>query len=318
MITGASGFVGANLARRLLRDGHEVHLLQRPGYRGWRIDAIRADLVIHEVDLEDRQSLEPVIATIRPEWIFHLAAHGAYSWQQDVPRLVGTNLVGTISLVEASARIGFESFVYAGSSSEYGLKDHPPGESESPEPNSLYAVTKLSGTLYCRYVAQRERLRIRTLRLYSVYGPFEEPGRLVPTLIIRALGGALPTLAAPQTARDYVFTEDVSEAFVLAASRQGSEPGATYNIGTGRQTTLKEVVDLIRGLLEVKAEPVWGSMADRPWDTPSWVANNARAKTELGWRPRYDLARGLAETVRWFRTNDDIRQYYVDRRATTT
>ncbi len=192
VVTGATGFVGANLARRLLRDGHELHLLLRPANNPWRIRDIRDDVHSHEVDFTDKESLARVVGAIRPDWVFHLAAHGAYSWQTDLDSMVATNITGTINLVESCLRAGFEAFVNTGSSSEYGYKDHAPAETEWLEPNSYYAFTKASATLFCRYMAQSRNARIPTLRLYSVYGPYEEPARLVPALIMSGLRGKLP------------------------------------------------------------------------------------------------------------------------------
>src|SRR5438552_1027906 len=151
VVTGATGFVGANLARRLLRDGHELHLLVRPGYKPWRIDAIRADARLYEVRLEDASKVMSIVEKIRPDWIFHLAVHGAYSSQTDLHQMLLTNVHGTINLVRAGLKTGFEAFINTGSSSEYGFKDHPAAETEFLEPNSDYAVTKASATLFCRY-----------------------------------------------------------------------------------------------------------------------------------------------------------------------
>src|SRR5262249_61166404 len=111
---------------------------------------------------------------------FHLAAHGAYSWETDLDRTVATNVVGTMNLVRAGLRGGFDAFVNAGSSSEYGFKRRAPREQEWVEPNSHYAVAKVAATHFCRLTAIRERAKIATLRLYSVYGPSEEPNRPPP------------------------------------------------------------------------------------------------------------------------------------------
>jgi nucleoside-diphosphate-sugar epimerase len=315
LLTGGTGFVGANLARRLLADGHDVHLLVRHSYSPWRIEAIRSDLHLHESGLGDVEQLGKMVKLIGPEWVFHLAAHGAYPDQTDLATMMQTNLVGTINLVEASLRVGFESFVNTGSSSEYGFKDHAPSEIESLEPNSNYAFTKASATLFCQYVARAHSVHLCTLRLYSVYGPFEEPTRLVPTLITCGLSGRLPPLANPATARDYVFTDDVSEAYVLAASRHSQERGAVYNVGTGRQTSLREVVDTASRLIGIQAEPQWASMPGRAWDSATWVSDSQKARRELGWKPRYPLEEGLSVTLDWFRSEPSILPYYLARSA---
>ena len=118
ILTGGTGFIGANLARRLLDDGHQLHLLVRPGYRSWRIEPILTDLQLHEVRLADHDVLTRVVRDIRPDWIFHLATHGAYASQTDLHQMVQTNIVGTVNLVEACLETGFESFVNTGSSSD--------------------------------------------------------------------------------------------------------------------------------------------------------------------------------------------------------
>jgi nucleoside-diphosphate-sugar epimerase len=304
VITGATGFVGSNLARRLLRDGHEVHLLVRPRHTAWRIDDMRDDVRLHEVALEETESLTRTVGRIRPDWIFHLAAHGAYSAQTDLRRMIQTNITGTINLVEACLSAGFEAFVNTGSSSEYGFKAHAPSEDETLEPNSHYAVTKAAATLFCRHTAQSRSVHLPTLRLYSVYGPYEEPTRLVPRLITRGLKRELPPLVNPNVARDYVYVDDVSEAYVLAAHKRAEqEPGAIYNVGTGVQTSLAEAVETARRVLSIEREPRWGSMPEREWDTDTWVADNRKIKAALGWQPQHSFEQGFRLTVEWLRAS---------------
>lgn len=300
LVTGGSGFIGANLVRRLLADGHEVHVLLRPDLDLWRLEEVMGELLVHEGDLVDAASVGRVVEQARPAWIFHLAAHGAYPTQTETLPIVQTNLVGTSNLLEAAATVGFEAFVNSGTSSEYGYKDHAPAEDEWLEPNSTYAVAKAAATMYCRQRARRSGLPVTTLRLYSVYGPFEEPSRLVPRLIAEGLEGRLPPLVNPSIARDYVHVEDACQAYLKAAA-VGTEPGAVYNVGTGVQTTLAEIVELARRLLSIAAEPAWGTMPDRSWDTDVWVANSTRVRAKLGWSPSLDLEQGLARTIAWYR-----------------
>ena len=123
----------------------------------------------------DREGLERALKQARPDWIFHLAAYGAYPQQHDFSRMVMTNFHGTGHLLAAAESAGFDALVHAGTSSEYGYKDHAPSEEEIVEPNSPYAVSKSAATELCRMTARRTGLPIRTLRLYSAYGPYEEP-----------------------------------------------------------------------------------------------------------------------------------------------
>lgn len=310
LLTGATGFVGANLARRLLDDGHEVHLLVRPVHSGWRIEDVREHVRLHEASLEDSESLARIVSRIRPDWIFHLAAHGAYPSQTDVREMVSTNITGTMNLVEACLKTGFEAFVNTGSSSEYGFKDHAPSEEERLEPNSDYGVTKASATLFCRHTAQKHGVHLPTLRLYSVYGPYEEPTRLLPSLIVKGLSGKLPPLVSPDIARDYVYVDDVSDAYLLAATRPAEELGAIYNVGTGRQTSLSEVVLVARHALNIEAEPQWGSMPERQWDTNVWVADSRKIQETLGWRPQHSFEQGFLKMLGWFRGNPALWNIY--------
>ena len=301
ILTGGTGFVGANLVRRLLHDGHEVHLLVRPNYQPWRIEQIRSDVRLHELHLHDSEAVSRVVSQIRPDWVFHLAAHGAYSWQTDWEQMVRTNIQGTMSLVSACLKTGFEAFVNTGSSSEYGFKDHAPAESEPVEPNSHYAVTKVAATLLCRQTAQSQRVHLPTLRLYSVFGPYEDPGRLLPNLILHGLKGELPPLVDPDVARDFVYVDDVVEAYLLAANVCTPEWGPIYNIGTAVQTTLREVVTVAREAMNIRAEPVWSSMPNRQWDANVWVSDNRKIRAQLNWQPQHTFAEGFRLMLDWFR-----------------
>jgi UDP-glucose 4-epimerase len=306
VITGATGFVGANLTRRLLQQGHEIHLLVRTGCNLWRVEELGDMIQFHYLSLMDGLELDRCIAGIRPDWIFHLAAHGAYSWQTDVHQMVQTNIVGTINLVQACLKSGFEAFVNTGSSSEYGFKDHAPSEQEWLEPNSHYAVTKAAATQYCRHIARSSQANILTLRLYSVFGPYEDPHRFMPTLIRHGLRGKLPPLANPDTARDYIYVDDVSQAYILAVTLRNLEQGGVFNIGSGTQTRLDQVVKMARRELDIEAEPQWGSMSSRNWDTGVWVSDNRKAQTEMGWHPQYSLEQGFRIMVEWARNSPNF------------
>lgn len=303
VLTGASGFVGANLAERLVNDGHEVHLLLREGYKTWRLEHFLSHTHVHIVNLLDREALTAAIELIRPDWIFHLAAYGAYSWQDNSIEAINTNYLCAVNLLEASLKTGFEVFINTGSSSEYGFKDHAPAEDDYLEPNSGYAATKAAATLFCRYAAQRYKSPLFTLRLYSVYGPYEEPNRLIPTVILKGLHAEFPPLASADIARDFIYIEDVIRAYLFLAESSNPLPyGEVYNVGTGRQTTLKEAIEIARNVFDIKAEPIWGSMPNRKWDATVWVANN-RKLCALGWLPQFEFQSGFQKTIEWFKQN---------------
>lgn len=306
IITGATGFVGANLAERLVWDGHDVYLLVREGYRSWRIEHLIPHLHVVSVNLLDLNELLNSIKQIRPDWVFHLAAYGAYSWQENLDEAIQTNFLGAINLVEVCKQVGFEAFINMGSSSEYGLKGYAPAEDDFLDPNSYYAVTKASATLFCRYTAHCFNLPIYTLRLYSVYGPYEDPKRLIPTMILKGLKETLPPLVHPDVARDFIFSVDVNNACIFVASSASKLPfGSIYNVGSGKQTSLRDIVSLTRKLFNIKDEPAWGSMENRSWDTNIWVANIEKL-TSAGWLPQYDFQSGYLKTIEWFRQNPTI------------
>jgi len=314
LVTGAGGFVGANLVRHLLDLGHDVVAIERPGGTTWRLDRMGADAEIVELELLDGDAITRVVGEVRPQWIFHLAAYGAYSWQRDSERIMQTNLVSTVRLLAACEAQGFAAFVHAGSSSEYGFKDHAPLESERVDPNSDYAVMKAAATTHGRFVAQRDDFHIVTLRLYSVFGPWEEPGRLMPTLCARGLEGRLPPLVSPDTPRDFISVADTNRAFITAAERTDVPRGAVYNIGSGCETKLREVVELARAEFGIEVEPDWGTEPQRDWDAKVWVADPSLAAAELGWRAEDDVATGFRAIAKWLREERELwPRYGVER-----
>jgi UDP-glucose 4-epimerase len=315
LVTGASGFVGANLVRHLLAGGDEVHLLLRPARDSWRLADLLNHVHVHHVDLRDAGSVSEAVRSIRPTWVFHLAAYGAYSQQDVLREAVQTNIVGTLHLSEACLAVGFDAFVHAGSSSEYGFKDHPPAETEGLDPNSHYAVTKASATLLLRQLAVSRGAQIVTLRLYSVYGPYEEPTRFIPRLAVDGLRGQLPPLVNPDVARDFVHVDDVCDAFLAAACGQDQAPGAVYNVGSGVQTTIRMAVEVARELIGIQQEPSWGSMPDRRWDTSTWVADTRLIRERLDWSPQHAFEDGFASIVDWFRRRPHMMRRYAERQA---
>jgi nucleoside-diphosphate-sugar epimerase len=310
IITGGTGFVGANLVERLVKDGHNVHLLVRPEYNEWRVRDLLPHLQIHIINLLDEEHLRTKVAAMRPDWVFHLATYGAYSRQDDLHTAIQTNFLGTVNLIEACRAAGFEVFINTGSSSEYGFKDHAPAEYEWIDPNSYYAVTKASATLFCRYTASRHNLTIPTLRLYSVYGPYEDRDRLIPKVILHGLQGTLPPLADPEIARDFVYARDVENAYLLLANQSHGTAGEVYNLGTGIQTSLRAVVALARQVFDLSVEPQWGTMQKRAWDTTIWKANNA-ALLDIGWQPEFTFEQGFRQTVAWFQNRPELLSYYL-------
>jgi CDP-glucose 4,6-dehydratase len=312
LVTGHTGFKGAWLSLWLQALGADVCGLARgvptsPSlYALARVGAHMREL---DADIRDGAAVAAAVEQARPEVVLHLAAQPMVRRSLREPALTyEINVLGTANVLDACARAEVSAVVNTGSSSEYGFKDHAPAENEPLEPTSVYGVAKAASTLLSTSVARERALPVTTLRLYSVYGPWEEPGRFVPALAEAALRGTLPSLASPRVARDFVWVGDVVDAYLLAASAPG--PGAVYNVGSGRQTTLAEAVDAARRVLGVSEEPSWGSMPDRSWDTEVWVADVSKIERELGWRPAVGFDEGLERTAAWLQSDPGMRERY--------
>ena len=154
--------------------------------------------------------------------------------------------------------------------------------------------------MLCQQFAREEKLPIITLRLFSVYGPHEEPGRLVPTLIRKALANEDLLLARPETARDFVYTDDVTDAY-LACLRHPECSGEVFNVGTGVQSSLEDIVRNVLKITGSSSKPVWGAYPSRPFDTSLWVADVQKASDLLGFRAATSLEQGLAKHIAWFK-----------------
>jgi dolichol-phosphate mannosyltransferase len=309
LVTGAGGFIGANVVRHLLQTGHEAVAVLRPGGDRWRLADIADDVRYAELDLRDPEAVTREVIEQRPDVVLNLAAHGAYAWQQDLETMLAVNVRAMAALLAGARAVGAR-VVQAGSSSEYGFRGRATSEADRIEPNSDYAITKAAATHLCRLAAAQRGQHAITLRLYSVYGPWEEPGRLMPALVERALDGAYPPLVAPETARDFVWIEDVCDAFVRAATLEPADRGAVLNVATGAQTTLSSLVDIVRSLFEIGPAPAWGSMRNRSWDTSVWVGDPSAAAEAIGWTAATPLAQGLRALASWMQADPAVRARY--------
>jgi nucleoside-diphosphate-sugar epimerase len=302
LVTGGAGFVGSCVIHELLAQGRRVHAVLRDPARAWRLrgplEAADDRLVVHRADLTDAEATREAVRAARPAAVLHLAAHGAYESQADAEQILRTNVLGTYNLLKASAGAGVKAFVNTGSSSEYGLKTEPMREGDRPEPNSIYAVAKAAQTHLCSLAARRRPMGVVTYRLFSVYGPWEEPTRLMPTLLRRARAGLPLEMVGPDVARDFVYVDDVVEALLdlPAAARLR---GDVINLGTGVQTSLREVVEAVLEVTGARPEVRWGAMPPRQWDTDRWCADVSLARLLLGWVPRHTLRQGLARMAAW-------------------
>ena len=305
-VTGATGFVGAFLVRKLADLGCEVHLLERENAKRWRLRDVENAFTFHRGDLTDLEGLRKIVSNVQPTVIYHLGVHGAYPFQTDADETIRTNVFGSWNLLKACSDIDYKVFVNTGSSSEYGSKPHAMRESDVLDPDSYYAVAKSAQTLICRHTARIDKRPINTFRLFSVYGPYEEPSRLVPTVIRSCLEGRELKMVSPETARDFIYVGDVVDAYLRIDELSGPY-GEVFNIGTGVQSTVRDVVEACLQATGANPKVSWGAMPHRPWDTETWVADCTKVRRMLNWTASTGLEQGIAKTVEWSRSQQASR-----------
>jgi UDP-glucose 4-epimerase len=309
VVVGASGFIGSWVVRELALRGARVTAVLRtqPGV---------ASVTTHALPgVETRvQSLEPEsdyrwLERARPQIVFNLAGYGVDPLERDeaTARWVNHGLVA--ALCERCALAAHDRvwqglhLVHVGSALEYGAIRGNLHEDSSPRPTTLYGRTKLAGTREVER-AVRNGLRAATARLFTVYGPGEHPGRLIPTLIAAMRGKEPIPLTAGTQLRDFTYVKDVAEGLLrLGAARPLEHP--TFNLATGRLTAVKEVVRLLAELLEIStARLEYGALPTRAEEMSHEPVSVARAAAALGWTPPTQVHEGLSRTVEQALTRD--------------
>ena len=304
IVTGASGFVGANLFKILITHRKDVFAVVRRE-KGWRLAEIDDEHII-AVDLNDSAASKNLINSLSPQTVFDCASYGAYSFEEDPALIYKTNFQSLVDLVSLLSSRSIAAYIHAGRSSEYGSNSAAPMEMDRCEPNSHYAVSKVAAATYLRYMGKERKFPAINLRLYSVYGPLEDSSRLIPNLLRHALVGKLPPFVDPNTSRDFVYVDDVCAAFYMAATKMQPEfYGESFNIGSGIKTTIADLAEVTRSVFDVTEDPQYGKMEGRAWDLAEWYSNPEKAKTLLGWEPAYDLRAGLKASADWVRQLSD-------------
>lgn len=302
LVTGAAGFIGACLVEDLVKENNKISIIVRNVSNLWRLNKIIDKIKVYYVDITNKQEVKKAISDINPEYIFHLATYGAYYFQEDEELIMQTNIIGTKNLVEASSTINYKSFVNIGSSSEYGMKKESMKENDFLEPINSYGVAKAAATLYCNMIHKTQKKPIGTVRLFSVYGNYEDQTRLIPSVVLSCLKGKSPILANRNAVRDFIYIKDVIEFLKFIAFEEKIE-GKIYNLGSGLQYSIEEVVRMIINESGAKVKPEWEKLAGRKSDTDKWQSDMNLVKEELNWTPQYDLKEGIKETIKWFREN---------------
>ena len=307
LVLGASGFVGANLLRKLLIYRTDV-IGTSSHLPTWRLEDLPEENQ-RSVDLLVESNLDGLLADIKPRTVFNCVAYGAYSFQTDASLIYQTNFNLTERIVRKLHEIGVNAYIHAGSSSEYGDASAGPNESDEPMPNSDYAVSKVACANLLRYYGRKHGFPGINLRLYSVYGPLEDASRLIPAVVRKGLDGEYPEFVSPDISRDFVYVDDCCEAFIDAAIGMRPEVyGASLNIGAGQKTSIADVAAAARAVFGIDHEPEF-TMPARAWDVQDWYANNERAARDLGWHPRTSFRDGLQLTRDWYKSLSDPGAY---------
>jgi polyisoprenyl-phosphate glycosyltransferase len=299
-VFGAGGFIGVNLLHYLLSHRKDVMGISHDKFNNWRFAATGTPHAnILSCDINDFTQLKLLFESFRPRTIFNLAAYGAYSKQKEYKKIYYTNFDSSIDILELLKAQGFSAYIHAGSSSEYGLNSAEPKETDQLIPNSHYAVSKTAMSYAIKYYGLIEKLPVANLRLYSTYGPWEEPDRLVPTLISSARNKKFPPLVEPEISRDFIYISDICSAFIACAAAAANVKGMSLNIGSGKKTTIREIVGRVKELCHVPSDPAFGSMDNRQWDKTEWYANIRFATKQLDWNPEVSLDEGIEKIIRW-------------------
>lgn len=292
LVTGARGFLGTHLCRRLAEMGAEVHAVSRaaiepggaPG-RWWR------------ADVEDFEAARTLVATVKPHTIFHLG--GTVSAAPTLELVLPTfrSLLGsTVNILTAAAEVGCRRLVLVGSLEE------PPIAGDAPAPSSPYAAAKLGATAYGRMFHALYGTPTVMVRLFMTYGPGQAPDKVIPYTILSLLRRERPRLSSGGRSLDWIYVDDAIEGLLRVACTPGLE-GASIDVGTGVAVPLRTIVQQIVALVGSPVEPLFGVLPDRPF-SGARVADVERTYARLGWRAAMPLAAGLAHTVEWYRRSE--------------
>lgn len=307
LVTGIAGFIGSNIARKLLGLGHSVRGIDNLSTgRRENLADVERDIDLHIADLRDPAAAARACAGI--DCVFHEAALPSVARSvQDPANTNESNVTGTVNLLVAARDAGVGRVMYAASSSAYGnAPTLPKHESMLPCPISPYAVSKLAGEHYLRSFFDCYGLETVSLRYFNVFGPCQDPSSEYSGVLARfttqMLRGEQPTIFGDgETSRDFTFIDNVVEGNLLASRAPKSEvAGKMFNVATARRVTLNETFAVLKGLTGYRGEAKYGP--ERTGDVKHSLADIALARQHLKYEPIVTFEHGLERTVAWYRT----------------
>jgi len=299
LVSGGTGFVGARIVREALAAGDVVAVISRSGIGAGRLANVAdrvTSLVSHFGDVD---RLAPGVQAFAPDAVVHTAWFGVGNQFRHDPRQLDANLAGSAALVTLAADAGARVFVGIGSQAEYGPQEGLLDEAAVTTPTTRYGVAKLAAGHLCRIAAAERGLRFAWLRLFSSYGPGDNPEWMLPSLARQLLQGERPALTPGDQRWDFIHVSDVARA-TLAVARSERASGV-FNLGSGDAPPLRRTVETVRDYIDPSLPLGFGEVAYRP-DQVMWLqADVTRLTAATGWVPIVPLAEGLQELV------DDIR-----------
>lgn len=303
VVTGGAGFIGANLTRLLVREtAHEVVVLDALTYAGHlsSLEGLMDSIRFVRGDIRDQDVVRDAFSGA--EAVLHLAAESHVDRSiRDGRAFLETNVIGTQVVLDAARACGVRRFVHVSTDEVYGaLGETGVFTEDSPlAPRSPYAASKASADLLALAHRETYGLPVVITRCSNNYGPYQFPEKLIPLAIVRALHGrSVPVYGHGANIRDWIHVEDHCRGLLAALDR--GMPGRVYNLGASAERTNLDTVRGVLRELEV-SEDLIEFVEDRPGHDFRYAINSARARTELGWAPRWDAAEALAATVRWYR-----------------
>jgi UDP-glucose 4-epimerase len=294
LVTGGAGFIGS----------HTVDALTERGARVVVVDDLSTGLAqnlnpqatFYKLNLAD-DAIEEVLEKERPEIIYHFAFFVLVPRSVENPLLDMDVVSGTLRVLRKAKAIGVRRIVLASSGFLYGNTPNLPANEGCPiDPVSPYVVSKHAIENYLRFYYKAYRIPFTILRYAAIYGPRQMTGAMADYIRKLSAGAQAEIWGDGSKTRDYVFIDDVVRANLLALTVSPDHPNPVFNIGTGIETTLNTVYHRIAELLGVPARPVY--YPDRPGEQIRYCLDNAKAKRELGWEPKWSLAEGLPVTVK--------------------
>lgn len=305
LITGATGFIGSHLVKRLVMVGANVNILVKKEDDCFHIQDILKGLNVWCGDLKEYQSVYSCVADVRPQIVFHLAASRDVTRDiKLVDQMIDINVKGTINLLKAilERKVALDCFINTGTCEEYGDAPVPFCEDHREVPVSPYSASKVATSYFCQMIHRTEGLPIVTLRPFLTYGPHQDIDMFIPSVIYHCLRGKDFSMTAGDQTREFNYITDIVDAYLLAATNKAVF-GQIINIGNGVEFRIKEVAQKIIQITGSSIRLLAGKLPKRAGEASRFFCCNDKAKNILGWLPKVDLDSGLKETIQWYMDN---------------